>query len=121
MVVAGGMGAITQQLAHAAIRAGVHLETGSRVQSIQVADGMASAAVLTSGAVTKARVVLVNADPFVLRNLVGEKKFTADFNARLSAMLKNGTTMKVNEVPQIFVTWHIKPQNCILSTVNPII
>jgi phytoene dehydrogenase-like protein len=42
MVVEGGMGVVTQQLAAAARQAGAHIHTGAAVQSIEVQDGRAT-------------------------------------------------------------------------------
>lgn len=42
MVVEGGMGVVTQQLAAAARQAGAHVHTGAAVQSIEVQDGRAT-------------------------------------------------------------------------------
>jgi hypothetical protein len=44
MVVEGGMGAVTQQLAAAARQAGAHIHTGAAVQQIEVKDGRATGA-----------------------------------------------------------------------------
>jgi phytoene dehydrogenase-like protein len=42
MVVEGGMGVVTQQLATAAMQAGAHIHTGAAVQQIEVQDGRAT-------------------------------------------------------------------------------
>lgn len=42
MVVAGGMGVVTQQLATAAMHAGAQIHTACPVQQIEVQDGRAS-------------------------------------------------------------------------------
>lgn len=59
-------------------------------------EGGAAAGVLTAdGRVLRAKAVLVNADPFRLRELVGgDEAFPADFNAKLDGLRKDGTTMK---------------------------
>jgi phytoene dehydrogenase-like protein len=41
-------------------------------------------------------VVVVNADPFRMRELVGAARFPADWNARLDGMRRDGSTFKVN-------------------------
>ncbi|GAB4817840.1 hypothetical protein N2152v2_004886 [Parachlorella kessleri] len=96
MVVQGGMGAVTQQLATAALHHGARIHTGQPIQSILVGGGVARGVVTGQRREHRAPVVLVNADPFRLRQLAGEANFPAGFNARLDAMKKDGTTMKVN-------------------------
>lgn len=96
MVVEGGMGVVTQRLAAAAMQAGARIHTGAPVSSIEVQDGCATGVVLGSGERVDARVVLVNADPFRLRELAGPERFAPDFNAWLDSRRKDGTTMKVN-------------------------
>jgi hypothetical protein len=60
-------------------------------------EGGAARGILTSrGQERRARAVLVNADPYRLRQLAGgTSAFPPDFNARLDAQRKDGTTMKV--------------------------
>jgi len=50
---------------------------------------------LSDGTRVDARVVLVNADPFRLRQLTGHEQFSPDFNTWLDSLRKDGTTMKV--------------------------
>lgn len=66
--------------------------------SIIVEDGAARGVVTADGTERRARqAVLVNADPFRLRTLAGgEAAFSADFNARLDNMRRDGTTMKAS-------------------------
>lgn len=63
--------------------------------SITVEGGTATGVVTTCGREHRGRAVLVNADPFRLRQLAGADSFPADFNKRLDSMCKDGTTMKV--------------------------
>lgn len=51
--------------------------------------------VTSDGRELRARAVVVNADPFRLRQLVGADSFTPELNAKLDGMRKDGTTMKV--------------------------
>ncbi|KAL4420367.1 hypothetical protein ABPG77_002307 [Micractinium sp. CCAP 211/92] len=96
MVVAGGMGTVTQRLAAAARRAGATIRTGAKVESILVEGGTARGVVTAEGWELRARAVLVNADPFRLRELAGAANFTSELNEKLDGMRKDGTTMKVN-------------------------
>ncbi|KAF8065539.1 Pyroxd2 [Scenedesmus sp. PABB004] len=96
MVVQGGMGVVTQRLAAAAMAAGAAIHTGARVDSIEVQDGRATGVVLAGGSRVDARCVVVNADPFRLRDLAGRERFEPGFNTWLDSLRKDGTTMKVN-------------------------
>jgi phytoene dehydrogenase-like protein len=62
-IVKGGMGAITQAMARAAVEAGVELRTGAEVARVHVEAGRAAGVVLGSGEVIRARVTASNADP----------------------------------------------------------
>ncbi len=88
MLVRGGMGTVTQRLADAARKAGATIETGKPVRKIVVENGS-----VTGVDDYRARAVIVNADPFRMRELVS---FPAEYNKRLDAYRKDGTTMKVN-------------------------
>ena len=96
MVVAGGMGAVTQRLAHAAMAAGVRILTGAAVSSIDVAGSSAAGVTLASGESLSARAVVSATDPFKLRALVGSAHLGAPLNARLDAMYRPGSTLKIN-------------------------
>jgi hypothetical protein len=50
---------------------------------------------LADGRRVKSRAVVVNADPFKLRDLVGAHSFPKDFNTSLDGMKRDGTTLKV--------------------------
>ncbi len=43
----------------------------------------------------RAKAVVVNADPFRLRELVGAQHFCPQLNSKLDGMRKDGTTLKV--------------------------
>src|SRR5260370_37152163 len=43
-----------------------------------------------------ATTVVVNADPFRMRDLAGAQSFPADYNERIDRYRRDGTTMKVN-------------------------
>jgi phytoene dehydrogenase-like protein len=96
MVVAGGMGTISQRFAAAARAAGATIETGRKVASIQHQGGVARGVVLADGSEVRAKVVLVNADPFRMRDLVGQDALPDDYNRRLDGYRRDGTTLKVN-------------------------
>jgi len=96
MIVKGGMGAVTQRLAAAAREAGARIETGRGVQAILAQRGVARGVRLQDGTEIAAKTVLVNADPFRMRDLAGAQSFPADYNARIDRYRRDGTTMKVN-------------------------
>jgi phytoene dehydrogenase-like protein len=96
MVVAGGMGTITARFAAAARAAGATIETGSKVERIVHQGGAARGVVLADGSEVRAKVVVVNADPFRMRDLVGRAALPDDYNRRIDGYLRDGTTFKVN-------------------------
>jgi phytoene dehydrogenase-like protein len=96
MLVRGGMGVVTARIAAAAQAAGAKIETGRRVERIVVHDGNATGVELADGSEIRARVVVCNADPFRMRELVGTGTFPADFDRRIDSYLRDGMTMKVN-------------------------
>ena len=64
---------------------------------VLVEDGAARGIVTADGRERRAQAVVVNADPFCLRQLAGgAAAFPADFNARLDGMRRDGTTMKMS-------------------------
>ena len=93
MIVEGGMGTVTKTLAAAAASAGARIETGRAVTGI---DGRPLAVRTVGGGEVLARAVVVNADPFRLRDLIGREKLPAWWNARVDGYRRDGTTLKVN-------------------------
>ena len=93
MIVKGGMGTVTQRLAAAAKEAGARIETGRGVRAIATGPLRVG---LQDGSEVRARAVLVNADPFRLRDLIGREKLPAPWNARVDGYQRDGTTFKVN-------------------------
>lgn len=97
MVVAGGMGTVTARLAALATDAGVRLLTGHEVAAIRHDGEQVAGVSLDDGTDLDASVVVVNADPFRLRELVGPGALGAEFEARIDAYrARPGTTLKVN-------------------------
>ncbi len=93
MIVKGGMGTVTQRLAAAAQAAGARIETGRAASAI--ASGPLRVA-LRDGSEVRARAVVVNADPFRMRDLIGRDALPASYNARLDGYRRDGSTLKVN-------------------------
>ena len=96
MLVRGGMGTVTARIGDAARAAGAVIETGRRVERIVVEGGAARGVVLDGGRELRATTVVCNADPFRMRDLTGRSAFPDDYNRRIDAYLRDGTTMKVN-------------------------
>jgi len=96
MIVQGGMGTITRQLADLARRAGVRIETGAPVARIVTQGTTVEGVELGDGRIVKAKVVVANADPFRTVELVGRERLPADYVTRVDGMRADGTTMKVN-------------------------
>jgi phytoene dehydrogenase-like protein len=59
----GGMGAIAQAMAKAAIQHGAEIATGTGVREVIVEKDRAAGVVLTDGSIVRARAVISNADP----------------------------------------------------------
>lgn len=96
MVVKGGMGTVTQTFANEAIKAGAKIETGKGVSQIFVENNQVKGVILTDDSEVSANIIIVNADPFRMRELVGVEKLPNEYNQRLDTYRKNGTTFKVN-------------------------
>lgn len=111
MMVKGGMGTVTSRLADAAIKAGARIETGRGVLKILIEQGIAKGVVLQDGTEISAKTVVVNADPFRLRNMVEAKNFPLDYNQRFNSYLKDGTTFKVNMCLKALPRFTCLPEN----------
>ncbi len=96
MIVEGGMGSITQKLADACRAAGARIETNARVTAVTTQGGVARGVVLADGRELAARTVVVNADPFRMRDLVPREALPADYHARIDGYRRDGSTFKVN-------------------------
>jgi len=96
MIVRGGMGTVTGRLAELARAAGATLLTEHPVAEISLGRGGVEAVRTRSGKEIRTGVVVVNADPFRMRDLVGSSRFPAVWNARVDDYRRNGTTFKVN-------------------------
>jgi phytoene dehydrogenase-like protein len=96
MIVQGGMGAVTQGLAALGRAAGARFETSTKVAKIETANGAVTGVALSDGRTVKASCVVVGADVFRMRELVGKELLPAAFNQKLDGLRKDGTTFKVN-------------------------
>ena len=96
MIVRGGMGTVTQKLAELARASGAEIRVGKGVSEIIVEQNVARGVLLGDGTEIRAKAIVVNADPFRMRELAGAHKYPSDYNARLNGYLKDGSTMKIN-------------------------
>jgi phytoene dehydrogenase-like protein len=111
MIVRGGMGSVTKELARLATDAGARIETGAAVSSIATRGDQVTGVVLGDGREVRAKAVVCNADPFRTRALVGAEKFPAAFNAKLDGFRRPGTTLKVNLALDRLPTFTCLPEN----------
>jgi phytoene dehydrogenase-like protein len=97
MIVKGGMGTVSGRLADAARKLGARIDVDAGVTKLLVEGGAVRGVVLRDGSEVRAKVVVCNADPQRMRELVGRQALPADFNERLDGYAKKrGTTFKVN-------------------------
>jgi len=96
MIVRGGMGAITQQLADKVRAAGGEIRLGAGVERLLVREGVAEGVQLSNGQDVRATTVLVNADPFKMRTMIGDANLPEEWKRRVDGYRRDGTTFKVN-------------------------
>ena len=97
--VIGGMGAITQALAHAGRKRGVEIMTSATVARIAVKNGRAQGVVLDDGTEITAKVVLSNADPKrTFLGMVESSDLPEDFRQKIRGIKMAGPCAKVNLV-----------------------
>jgi phytoene dehydrogenase-like protein len=111
MIVKGGMGSVTRELARLATEAGTQILTDAAVERIEIQGRAVTGVVLRDGRQIASRVVLSNADPFRTRALVGADHFPAEFNTKLDGFRRAGTTMKVNLALDRLPTFTCLPEN----------
>jgi phytoene dehydrogenase-like protein len=112
MMVAGGMGSISIELARLATEAGALIWTKAAAQRITTRGGQVVGVVLQDGREIDTTVVISNADPFRMRTLVGQENFPHAFNAKLDHFKRTGTTLKVNLALDYLPTFKCLPQDC---------
>jgi phytoene dehydrogenase-like protein len=111
MIVRGGMGTVTRTLADAAQSGGARIESGRGVHRIVMQGSAATGVELQDGEEIAARAVVVNADPFRMRELVGRERLPPSYNGRLDAYLRDGTTLKVNLALRDLPRFSCLPEN----------
>jgi phytoene dehydrogenase-like protein len=97
MICKGGMGTVTSMLADRARELGATIEVNRRVESFRIDGGRAKSVVLASGEELTADAIVVNADPFRMRDLIGRANLPAEYNQRIDVYEKKpGSTFKLN-------------------------
>jgi phytoene dehydrogenase-like protein len=93
----GGMGALSDAVAKAAVAAGAQIRTGSHVSRIRVAYGRVAAVVLATGEEIAAQAVVSSADPqHTLLGLVDPIELEPNFIRKVQNYRSRGTVAKVN-------------------------
>jgi len=93
----GGMGALTQAMAAAAVAAGARIRTDAAVSQIAVKDGRVAGVVLASGEEIAAPTVISGADPRrTFLRLIDPVYLAPDFLGRMQNYRSMGTVAKVN-------------------------
>jgi phytoene dehydrogenase-like protein len=93
----GGLGALSDALAKAAIDAGVVIRTGAPVERILVKDDRAAGVILESGESVSAGTVISNADPrTTLLRLLGTEYLDAGFVRRVTHVRARGLAAKLH-------------------------
>jgi len=94
---AGGMGAVTEALAHAARDSGVVIRTAMPVKKIVVQDGRVAGVEAVSGDTFKSALVVSNADPkSTIMGLVGVKHVETGFTRRIQHIRMQGNAAKLH-------------------------
>jgi len=94
---AGGMGSVSNELAHAARTAGATIRTGMPVKRIIIENGRATGVETESGDRFNSLMVISNADPkTTLLKLIGAKHAETGFTSRISNLRAKGNTAKLH-------------------------
>ena len=93
----GGMGAITQAMAKAAVSHGVEIETGAAVREVLIERERACGVVLADGRVIRGRLVAANVNPRLLyTTMVPEQAVSADVLRRMHNWRCGSGTFRMN-------------------------
>ncbi|MGI9202301.1 MAG: phytoene desaturase family protein [Woeseiaceae bacterium] len=94
---AGGMGSISEELAHVARQSGVTIRTGMPVQRIVVENGRVTGVETTGGERFDSMTVISNADPKrTIMDLLGAEHVEARFTHRVHHMRSKGNAAKLH-------------------------
>ncbi len=94
---AGGMGSVSNELAHAARNAGVTIRTGMPVKRIVITNGRATGVETVSGERFDSLMVISNADPkTTVMKLIGAKHAETGFASRIRHLRAKGNAAKLH-------------------------
>ncbi len=111
MIVRGGMGTVTQELAARCVQAGVRIHRGSPVREVLLDGQRATGVALDDGTHVAAGVVLGATDPWTLRDLAHGSLGT-DLDGRLAEWArKPGLTLKLNLALRDLPTFTCLPES----------
>jgi phytoene dehydrogenase-like protein len=96
MIATGGMGTVSRTFAQAARVAGARIYPGTPVSAVTLTAGAASGVVLGDGREIAAEVVLGACDPYRLMELMPDGALPTALTARMAAVRRPGTTLKLN-------------------------
>ncbi len=95
--VQGGMGSVSEELAHAARSSGVTIRTGMPVQRIVVGNGRVTGVETAKGETFSSYMVISNADPKrTIMDLVGARHVEAGFARRIHHLRSRGNAAKLH-------------------------
>ena len=96
-IVKGGMGSITQAMAHSARAKGVEIRTDAAVARIEVAAGRVTGVTLATGEFIAAPIIAANTDPKrTLLNLLGEAHLSDDFARDIRGFRQESASLRIN-------------------------
>jgi len=105
------MGEVTKRLHDIAVRSGSRVETGRGVYQLLIKNNTVKGAIMKDGRKIFSSIVVCNADPFRMRDMVGRNNFNNDYNERLDNYKRDGTTLKVNICFKKLPVFKCLPQN----------
>ena len=107
----GGMGAISQALARAAVATGVQIRTGVGVKSLSVTGGRVTGVETTTGEKLAARVVASNADAqTTFLKLAPSGSLPAEFEKEVRGIRSRGAALKFNAALSALPAFTADPQ-----------
>jgi len=112
MIVRGGMGTVTRELARAARQAGARIDVDHGVRSISVRNSSAAGVLLSDGRQIEASVVVVNADPFRMLELLEARHTPSELSRRIDGYRRDGSTFKLNLCLARLPTFKCLPEPC---------
>ncbi|GAM25598.1 hypothetical protein SAMD00019534_087730 [Acytostelium subglobosum LB1] len=96
MIIKGGMGAVSNAIADVSRKAGTKIDTGRGVHKLVIREGRVFGAELKDGTKVFAPIVVINADPFRMTDLIGKHHLPQNYIDRIDRYRRDGMTMKVN-------------------------